>query len=105
MDASNLLPAISTFNSKIAGVTFVNKVANASTDVIFYKNGAVLYTWQIRNKQYAYKTDMPIFTFGAGDRISCFCRGVTGTDPNSVVINLFVQSTDSVVGEGGGVTI
>lgn len=109
---SDVIPAVSTFNSKLSGVSYVNSNDNSSIDIEFYVNGTGVpdrvYVWQIRNKRYSYKTDLPSILISAGDTISCYAARVSGggiITPSSVLVNLFVQSTDSLTGEGGGITL
>jgi hypothetical protein len=110
MGGSDVLPSICTYDSKLAGLTYININNGSNLDIEFYKNGItasqLVFTWQIRNKRHAWKTNSPLNTvlFLSGDRISCFARGVAGTSARDVVINLFVQSTNSVGGEGGAAT-
>lgn len=107
MGGSNTLPSLCTYDSKLAGLTYINTNDNSNIDIEFYKNGTaapqLVFTWQIRNKRHAWKTNSPLnnVIFMSGDRISCFARGVAGTSARDVVVNLFVQSTNNIVGEGG----
>ena len=72
-------------------------------------NGVLYFTWEIRNKRWAYKTDeLTAITFVAGDKISCFAKevgGGTGVAPNSVILDVVVRSTSSVTGEDGSSTL
>ena len=109
MGSSDILPAITSYDSKIAGMTYVNTNDGSNADIEFYKNGIapgnLLFTWQIRNKRHAWKTNgLDTYVFTRGDRISCFVRGVAGISARDVVVNLFVQSINSVIGEGGAST-
>ena len=110
MGGSDTLPAICTYDSKLAGLTYINTNNESNVDIEFYKNGTsapqLVFTWQIRNKRHAWKTNAPLGSvlFMSGDRISCFVRGVTGTNARDVIVNLFVQSTNNTVGEGGEAT-
>ena len=106
LGASDNLPAVTSYDSKLAGMTYINTNDGSNVDIEFYKNGIapgnLLFTWQIRDKRSAWKTNgLDAFTFIRGDRISCFARAVTGTNARDVLVNLFVQSINSVVGEGG----
>lgn len=102
MGPSNSLPAVTSFDSKFAGITYVNTNDNSNVDIEFYKNNILIFTWQIRDKRTAWKTNnLSGITFIRGDRISCFAKRVTGTSARDVLINLFVQSVNSQVGEGG----
>lgn len=106
MNASNILPAVASYDSRLAGMTFINGSNNANTDIEFYNNGSLIYTWEVRNSRYAYKTDLPLMLLNRGDRLSCFCKDfATGTDPSSVIVNVFVQSVNSLTGEGSGPTL
>jgi hypothetical protein len=109
MGGSDILPAVTSYDSKFAGLTYINTNDGSNVDIEFYKNGLgapqLIFTWQIRNKRHAWKTNnLGAITFMKGDRISCFARGVTGTSARDVIVNVFVQSTNSTVGEGGGST-
>lgn len=110
MGSSENLPAITSYDSKLSGITYINTNNGSNVDLEFYVNGTgapqLVFTWQIRNKRHAWKTNAPLNTilFLAGDRLSCFARGVAGTNARDVIVNLFVQSTNSVTGEGGGIT-
>jgi hypothetical protein len=116
MSASDSLPAVTAFNSKLAATTYVNDRDNTDVDLEFYKNAVLVFTWHIRNKRYAYKTDaLSGVSFSQGDRISCFARQVTdhnseggdgtGVDPTSVIVLLNVQTINNITGEGGGSTL
>jgi hypothetical protein len=116
MASSDSLPAVTAFDSKLAAMTYINNRDNTDVDIEFYSNGVLVYTWNIRNKRYAYKTDALSGTsFSQGDRISCFAKQVTdhtsnggdgtGTDPTSVIVFINVQTVNSIVGEGGGPTL
>ena len=113
MGASNDLPQPVSFDSKIISLTYVNTNNNSDIDIEFYKNGTapgnLVYTWSLRNKRYAYKTNnLSGVLFVAGDRLSCFARqvqGGTGVSARDVIVTIELQSTNSVVGEGGGTTL
>lgn len=116
MNASNILPAITAFDSKLSAITFMNGNNNADVDLEFYNNGILVFTWYVRNKRHAYKTSaLSAVTFLQGDRISCFARAVTnhfsqggdgtGVDASSVIVFVNVQTVNSLTGEGGGVTL
>ena len=109
MGSSDILPAISSYDGKLAGMTYINTNDGSNVDIEFYKNGTapgnLLFTWQIRNKRHAYKTNgLDSYTMLRGDRISCFAKLTSGTNARDVIVYVFVQSTNSVIGEGGGST-
>lgn len=107
MGPSDTLPAVTSYDSKIAGLTYINTNNDSDVDIEFYKNGTapgnLLFVWQIRDKRHAWKTNgLDSYTFMRGDRISCFAKAVVGVSARDVIVNVFVQSTNSLVGEGGG---
>ena len=108
MAQSDELPTITSFDSRLASITFINSNDNADTDLEFYTNGVWQYTWEIRNKRYAWKTSgLSGVVFTRGDRISVYAREASGTgvNPSSVIVFVNVQTTNSAQGEGGGVTL
>lgn len=109
MSVSNELPAVVAFNSTIASLVYINKNNDSDIDIELYKNGALEFTWEIRNKRWSYKTNgLSTVTFAAGDQISCFAKkviGGTGVDPNSVILDVVVRSTSSITGEDGSSTL
>ena len=116
MNPSNELPAVTSYDARLASFTFVNDKVNTDTNIELYVNGVLTYTWFVRNAQYAWKTSgLSGVVFDRGDRISCFARQVTdhtsnggdgtGTDPSSVVIFINVQTINSVNDEGSGKTL
>jgi hypothetical protein len=109
MGSSDILPAITSYDSKLAGITYVNTNDGSNVDIEFYKNGILpanlLFTWQIRNKRHAFKTNgLTAVLLSKGDRLSCFAKAVTGTSARDVIVNVFIQSTNSLTDEGGGST-
>ena len=105
MESSNYLPAVTAFDSRLASITYVNDNDDTDIDLEFYKNGVLVYIWEVRNKRSAWKTnELSQITFTRGDRISCFAREVmdgTGVGPSSVIVFVNVQTVNSVQDEGG----
>lgn len=101
---SNLEPVIMPFDSIIYAITFVNKDDSIGGDIELYKNGSLLFTWNIVNKRWAYKTDgLSAVTFSAGDRLSIYLRSI-GEDPNDPMVTIHYSFLNSVTGSGGAET-
>lgn len=104
-NTSDTLPAIAPFTSEIFALTYTNATSGSNVDIEIYKNGAaggnLIFTWQIRNKKNAYKTNMTPLALSPGDTISVFCRDVSSPYPNTVVVTVGVRTTASTTGEGG----
>ena len=109
MSSSNELPAIIAYDSTIASIVFINKNDDSDVDIELYKNGILDFTWELRNKRWAYKTNgLTSINLVAGDKLSCFARevtGGTGVDPTSVILDVVLRSTSSITGEGGSSTL
>lgn len=103
--SSNTLPFIVPQSAKLSWLTFSNQDDNVDIDVEVYINGALLYTWLVRNKRTSYKTNLPTLAMNQGDRLSCFIKkyaGGTGDQtPQNPIIEVGLQLTDSVEAEGG----
>lgn len=105
-------PGVITANCRIRAATFSNNRDDSSIDLQFFRNGTTLaslyFTWEIRNKRVAWKTNSPIetLTFNAGDTLRVFGQtaGVGGTKPRSVVVKITLINTDDILGEGGSAT-
>jgi hypothetical protein len=97
---SNSVPFVCPFNLVLCAITFSNEDDNESSDIEVYKNGSLLFTWEVRNKRTAYKSNFAQ-NFSAGDRISIFMRKAQGKTPNNPVLEVILLISDNVVGEGG----
>ena len=104
---SDITPAVIPFNAVIFALAFTNTINSSGTDIEIYKNGTLLFTWEIRTKRYAYKTNgLSAATFSAGDTLSVYARDVSGsTDPDDPVIHIHYSFTDGTTGEGGSATL
>lgn len=104
---SDTVPAVIPFNSVLYSLTYINSTDDTGTDVEIYKNGVLLFTWQIRNKRRAYKTDgLTTITFLAGDYIGIYMKDVSGsTKPSDPLIYIHYSFTDGTFGEGGSSTL
>ena len=102
--ASDEVPYIAPFDGLLIGLTYANKNDDSNLDVEIYLNGILYFTWEIRRKRWAYKTDIPTLpTIFQGDRISIFARKVTGpgSDPFTPVLEILFQVSVAVQAEGG----
>lgn len=103
--ASNLIPYILPWSANLVSLTFTNQDNNVDIDVLIYKNGILLYTWDIRNKRTAWKTNASLGSFSQGDRLSCFLKKYLGGTGDSTAQDPIVELTLVVdlanSGEGG----
>lgn len=104
--ASNTLPLIIPQDAEISALTFSNQDDNVDIDIELYINGTLDFTWEIRNKRTAWKTDLISMSgIVQGDRISCFLRKYTGgtgdTTAQDPVIEIFLVYTGDNEAEGG----
>ena len=100
-EESDISPFVMPYDSRLIGITFVNKKENTDADILVYRalkdnedNWDLVYTYQIRNSRLALKTDIlngP--TFGPGDKIAVFCAEV-GAKPDTVAVTLYLIVTD-----------
>lgn len=98
---SDLTPHVFLFDAVIYGISFVNHLDSRSSDIEFYKNGTLLFTWSIVTKRWAYKTNgLSSLTFSAGDRLSIFMSD-TGSDANDPILTLYFSFLNETQGEGG----
>jgi hypothetical protein len=99
---SNDNPLVGPYDSDMIALTYSNTSNDSGTDAEIYKNGVLFYTWQIRNKRTAWKTDLPLLSLNQGDRISVFFKKVAGQgDPQSPVMDLYFSVTSHNEAEGG----
>ena len=103
---SDEVPYIAPFDGELLGLTYVNTTDNSDLDIEIYKNGILYFTWQIRNKRWAYKTNIPVLaTIIQGTRISMFAKKVTGGSggsPFTPVVEVLFQVAAAPFSEGGG---
>lgn len=98
---SDLSPYVFPFDAVIYGLSFSNHLDSRSSDIEFYKNESLLFTWSIVDKRWAYKTNgLSSLTFSAGDRLSIFMSD-TGSDPNDALLTVFFSFLSGAQGEGG----
>jgi len=104
---SNTTVAPIPFACSLLCMTFSNKTNDRDVDIEVYKNGFSggnkIYTWQIRDKRWAYKTDIASVNLNAGDYVALYGKKITSnTKPTDVVVELLFQITNAATGEGGG---
>ena len=106
---SNEVPLIMPQDGNLLGITFANEDDDVDQDVEIYVNGVLKFTWELRNKRWAWKTDINLGTpLLQGERVSVFMRrynGGTG-DPTSQnpIVEVFFNLTSNYANEGGGQT-
>lgn len=103
-DSSDVVPFIALWSGNVIGVSFINENDDASTDLEFYVNGTLEYTWEIRNKRWEYKTnEAGLFSVAQGDRLSIFARKITGAGMvNPAGISGEVMAIVSTIGTNSG---
>lgn len=104
--SSNRMPYV-TFNAGyISGLEYLNYRNNSDSDIEIYINGTLAYTWQIRDKQSAYKTNgLSQLTFIEGDKISVRCKKAGTIDPVYTMVRVQYRYNLHLTGEGGNATI
>ena len=98
--AGAVSPAVFAFDEETYGLTFSNKTDDVDVNAEFYKNGTLLFTWQVRNAHTATKTTaLSALVFVPGDRLSIFLEDVgTGNDVDQATIEVFstITSTQTI---------
>lgn len=102
---SNVTPYVIPCPMNVTALTFVNNNNSVETDVEVYKNGVKIYTWEVRDSRWAWKTQgTRELIFEPGDRIGVFLRD-RGTDPRNCIVTLHYTTWNHIVGEGSGSTL
>lgn len=105
--ASNEAPLPLPQAVRLTELGFTNRDSGSDIDIEIYKNGTAagdkVFTWQIRDKQYAWKTNgLSAITFAQGDRIAIYAKTITNNaKPHSVVVTLDFKLTAENSAEGG----
>ena len=103
---SNRMPWVFHNNAVITGLKFQNNVDSADTDLEIYKNGSLYFTWEVRDKRYAYKTNgLSALTFDAGDRIGVRMKAAGTVDPMFSLVIVQYRYILTTTGEGGAATL
>lgn len=106
MQPSNKQPLIVFDTGVVTGLTFSNLVDGVNVDIIIYKNSVELYTWEIRNKRYAFKTNgLASMQFETGDTISIYIKQVGTIEATWAMVNIEYKYTIQTTGEGGAATL
>lgn len=103
-NASNEIPYIIPWDSRLAGITFTNATPNADTNIQLWRanvgsepnTGTLIYTWEIRNTRSAINTDLPIIAFKQGDKAALFLSD-QGTDVVAPLVRLAFLGTNYTV--------
>jgi hypothetical protein len=93
------------FDCKLTGLTYSNVDSDSEIDLKFYKNlnSSPEYTWEIRNKLWAWKTNLNDIFYGKGDRVDVYGATVSeAKKPNKITVILYFTIINSETGEGGG---
>jgi hypothetical protein len=99
---SNENPLVTPYDSDMIALTYSNTKDDSGVDVEVYRNGVLFFTWQIRGKRTAWKTDINNTSVSQGDRVSVFFKKVGGqTDPTTPIIDLYFSVTSHNEAEGG----
>jgi hypothetical protein len=100
---SDELPYVAPYDGELVGLTFANTNDNVGADFDIYVNGSILYTWQVRNKRTAYKTNLPSgLTISQGERISIFAKKIGGQGtPSTPILEIIFQVQSAPIAEGG----
>ncbi len=103
--SSDMIPYVAPHQMEIKALTFSNFDDNVDIDVEIYRNGTIIYTWEVRNKRTAYKANFTGLSFNQGDRMSVFLRKFTGgtgdTTAQDPIIEVLTKITSEVDAEGG----
>ena len=107
---SNQIPFINPQDATLNGVTFSNRDNNVDIDIQIFRNGTLVYTWEVRNKRVAWNVGIPGGpSFSQSDRVSCFLKKYTGGSGDSTaqdpIVELWIkidteQATDSGIQNG-----
>ena len=74
-DNKDIIPYIVPHHMSLVSLTYVNKKDRTETDIEIYRNGTLVYTWQIRDSRWRVKnTGLSALTFLPADKISVFAR-------------------------------
>lgn len=102
---SDSIPLIIPQGSTLKGLTFSNRDSNVDIDIEVYRNGTLVYTWEVRNKRVAWDVGISGPSFLQGDRVSCFMRKFTlgsgdqtAQDP---IVEFLIKVTSEAAATGG----
>jgi hypothetical protein len=99
---SDKVPYVIPTNMTVTCLTFVNSVNSVEADVEIYKNGSKIYTWELRDRRWAWQSEgLFNLSFVPGDKLSIFLKD-QGTNPKDVIITIHYRVTQHDIGQGGG---
>lgn len=102
----NHMPSIFLAPGVISGLYFSNYVDNADSDVQIFINDSVVFTWEIRDKRYAYKTnELSDLLFAAGDKLVVRMKSAGTVAPMYPIIKVQFRYNSTLTGEGGSGTL
>ena len=95
---TNETPYVMAFEGTLAGLTFINVNDSKSIDVEIYKNGSLVFTWEVRDARWARKSDgMGSINFIEGDKISIFGGDFSVPKrPKDMAVEMILQLTNFV---------
>jgi hypothetical protein len=106
---THYVPFICPYDATLIAATFSNSNDSSSIDIEIYKNGLVagnkIFTWQLRTKRWAYRTQNLGITVSRGDRIAIYAKTVIGTSPKDIVVKLLFKSTNNAPADTGSATL
>lgn len=95
---SDTCPYVIPWKSRLIGLNFVNITSNANIDIQVFKadvglgsTNTLLFEWLIRTARTGYKTNLPIISCNAGDKIGIFLKHVDKYRPRNTIITMFFQ--------------
>lgn len=97
------VPFIVPQNCNASSLTFSNENNSRDVDIEIYKNDALIYTWSIENKRFAWTaTGLQALTFVIGDRIGIRFTSPSGSvSPRNPVFTISYTVTQNISGQGG----
>lgn len=103
--ASNQIPFVMLYPSRITGVGYSNSSNSSDIDIEIHKSLAASgtdtsleFTWELRDTRIATKSDFGIdeITFETGDKLALFASRVTpGKNPKDVIVSVYIEITDT----------
>lgn len=100
---SDAVPFVCAWGGTVEALSYANSNDLSDTDLQFYVNGSLQYTWEIRDKRTAWIVSSGgLFTVAQGDRISIYASKITGGDtPSNPTGSILVQTLAMGNGSGG----
>jgi hypothetical protein len=106
---THYVPFICPYDAVLTALTYSNSNDSSSVDIEIYKNGLLvgnkIFTWQIRTKRWAYRTQNLGIVVARGDRIAIYAKTVAGTSSKDPVIKMLFKTTNSITADTGSATL